>query len=137
MGVGYPLDLVLCTALGADMYDCVYPSRTARFGTALVPEGVLRLKTAAMATDYRPIDETCDCAVCAKLARAPARRHHQGAARRFLADVPQHQAPDASVRGHARCHIRREVRRVRARVRARAVPGFEGDPGLGARRRWP
>ena len=40
MGVGYPLDLVICSALGADMYDCVYPSRTARFGTALVPEGV-------------------------------------------------------------------------------------------------
>ena len=36
MGVGYPLDLVVCSALGADMYDCVYPSRTARFGTALV-----------------------------------------------------------------------------------------------------
>jgi hypothetical protein len=30
MGVGYPLDLVVCTALGVDMYDCVYPTRTAR-----------------------------------------------------------------------------------------------------------
>ncbi|KAJ8555593.1 hypothetical protein K7X08_013089 [Anisodus acutangulus] len=38
MGVGYPLDIVACSALGADMYDCVYPTRTARFGTALVPE---------------------------------------------------------------------------------------------------
>ncbi|KAB2609702.1 queuine tRNA-ribosyltransferase-like, partial [Pyrus ussuriensis x Pyrus communis] len=38
MGVGYPLDIVVCSALGADMYDCVYPTRTARFGTALVPE---------------------------------------------------------------------------------------------------
>lgn len=28
----------VCSALGADLYDCVYPSRTARFGTALVPE---------------------------------------------------------------------------------------------------
>lgn len=37
-GVGYPLDIVVCSALGADMYDCVYPTRTARFGTALVPE---------------------------------------------------------------------------------------------------
>jgi queuine tRNA-ribosyltransferase len=70
MGVGYPLDLVVCSALGADMYDCVYPSRTARFGTALVPEGVLRLKTAAMATDYRPIDSECDCLVCKKYTRA-------------------------------------------------------------------
>uniref|UniRef100_A0A453L158 tRNA-guanine(15) transglycosylase-like domain-containing protein n=1 Tax=Aegilops tauschii subsp. strangulata TaxID=200361 RepID=A0A453L158_AEGTS len=38
MGVGYPLDIVVCSALGADMYDCVYPTRTARFGSALVPE---------------------------------------------------------------------------------------------------
>lgn len=30
--------IAVCSALGADMYDCVYPSRTARFGTALVPE---------------------------------------------------------------------------------------------------
>jgi Queuine tRNA-ribosyltransferase len=37
-GVGYPLDIVVCSALGADMYDCVYPTRTARFGTALLPE---------------------------------------------------------------------------------------------------
>ncbi|XP_011014234.1 PREDICTED: probable queuine tRNA-ribosyltransferase isoform X3 [Populus euphratica] len=38
MGVGYPLDIVVCSALGADIYDSVCPTRTARFGTALVPE---------------------------------------------------------------------------------------------------
>ena len=32
MGVGYPEDLVICVGLGVDMFDCVYPSRTARFG---------------------------------------------------------------------------------------------------------
>lgn len=36
MGVGYPLDLVVCVALGVDMFDCVFPTRTARFGVALV-----------------------------------------------------------------------------------------------------
>ena len=44
MGVGYPLDLVVCTGLGVDMYDCVYPTRTARFGVALVDEGIVKLK---------------------------------------------------------------------------------------------
>ena len=29
MGVGYPEDLVVCVALGADMFDCVWPTRTA------------------------------------------------------------------------------------------------------------
>ncbi|PWA79076.1 queuine tRNA-ribosyltransferase [Artemisia annua] len=70
MGVGYPLDIVVCSALGADMYDCVYPTRTARFGTALVPEGVLRLKHQSMADDTRPIDSTCKCMVCKNYTRA-------------------------------------------------------------------
>uniref|UniRef100_A0A7N2KRE1 Queuine tRNA-ribosyltransferase catalytic subunit 1 n=1 Tax=Quercus lobata TaxID=97700 RepID=A0A7N2KRE1_QUELO len=70
MGVGYPLDIVVCSALGADMYDCVYPTRTARFGTALVPEGVLKLKHNAMADDARPIDPTCACMVCRTYSRA-------------------------------------------------------------------
>ncbi|XP_074272737.1 uncharacterized protein LOC141596459 isoform X2 [Silene latifolia] len=70
MGVGYPLDIVVCSALGADMYDCVYPTRTARFGTALIPEGVLKLKHKAMADDTRPIDPSCACAVCKTYTRA-------------------------------------------------------------------
>lgn len=53
MGVGYPMDIVICSALGADMYDSVYPTRTARFGVALVPEGVLRLRNNEYASDYR------------------------------------------------------------------------------------
>lgn len=40
MGIGYPLDVVVCSALGADMYDSVYPTRTARFGAALVDSGL-------------------------------------------------------------------------------------------------
>jgi queuine tRNA-ribosyltransferase catalytic subunit len=84
MGVGYPLDLVVCTALGVDMYDCVYPTRTARFGVALVdpdcslpPEceqsatssgsslGTLRLKSHECALqDDRPIQFGCRCQAC-------------------------------------------------------------------------
>ena len=70
MGVGYPLDIVVCSALGADMYDCVYPTRTARFGTALVPEGTLRVKQACFASDNTPLDASCGCAVCATYSRA-------------------------------------------------------------------
>ncbi|KAL4145652.1 hypothetical protein PRNP1_013317 [Phytophthora ramorum] len=58
MGVGYPLDLVVCSALGVDMFDCVYPTRTARFGTAIVPSGLLKLKSAKCEEDERPIDDT-------------------------------------------------------------------------------
>lgn len=42
------------------MYDSVYPTRTARFGVALVPGGVLKLKNAAYAQDF-----TCVlCVLC-------------------------------------------------------------------------
>lgn len=34
MGVGFPVDLVICSLLGADMFDCVYPTRTARLEIA-------------------------------------------------------------------------------------------------------
>lgn len=56
MGIGYPLDIVVCSALGADMYDSVYPTRTARFGVALVPEGTLKLKNAQYEEDFRRVD---------------------------------------------------------------------------------
>ena len=68
MGVGYPLDLVVCTALGVDMYDCVYPTRTARFGVALVPgeaPGTLRLKSHECARDESVIQNECGCQACA------------------------------------------------------------------------
>lgn len=70
MGVGYPLDLVVCVALGADMFDCVYPARTARFGTALVPSGQLKLRGAGMARDHRPIEDGCSCYACRNYSRA-------------------------------------------------------------------
>lgn len=67
MGVGYPLDIVICTALGVDMYDCVYPTRTARFGVALVDgesPGTMRLKSRCFATDDKVIQEGCICMAC-------------------------------------------------------------------------
>ena len=39
MGIGYAEDLVISALLGADMFDCVFPTRTARFGTAFTSKG--------------------------------------------------------------------------------------------------
>ncbi|TFJ98333.1 Cohesin subunit SA-3 [Platysternon megacephalum] len=70
MGVGYPTDLVVCVALGCDMFDCVFPTRTARFGSALVPWGSLPVRNKQFAKDFRPIDESCDCPTCRRYSRA-------------------------------------------------------------------
>ncbi|RHZ52854.1 hypothetical protein CDV55_102366 [Aspergillus turcosus] len=64
MGVGYPEDLVVAVALGADMFDCVWPTRTARFGNAVVPSGTMNLRNKAFAEDFRPVQEGCSCSCC-------------------------------------------------------------------------
>ncbi|XP_038631709.1 queuine tRNA-ribosyltransferase catalytic subunit 1-like [Scyliorhinus canicula] len=70
MGVGYATDLVVCVAVGCDMFDCVFPTRTARFGSALVPWGSLQLKHRQYAKDFGPIDEDCECPTCKRYTRA-------------------------------------------------------------------
>ncbi|KAG5295359.1 queuine tRNA-ribosyltransferase [Histoplasma ohiense] len=64
MGVGYPEDIVVAVALGADMFDCVWPTRTARFGNAITSFGTLNLRNASFANDFRPIEEGCQCMCC-------------------------------------------------------------------------
>lgn len=64
MGIGYPEDLVVSVALGADMFDCVWPTRTARFGNAVTKHGVLNLKQAKYAEDFGPIEDGCGCVCC-------------------------------------------------------------------------
>lgn len=66
MGIGYPADLVVSVALGADMFDCVWPTRTARFGNAITRYGVLNLRNAKYANDFGPVEEDCGCVCCRK-----------------------------------------------------------------------
>jgi len=66
MGVGFAEDLLVCVALGVDMADCVFPTRTARFGVALTFQGPLNLRLAKHAKDFAPIDADCPCPTCAE-----------------------------------------------------------------------
>ncbi|KAF9811968.1 hypothetical protein SFRURICE_021325 [Spodoptera frugiperda] len=70
MGVGLAIDLVVCVALGVDMFDCVFPTRTARFGCALVSNGQLNLKQKIFEADLDPIDKNCGCSTCKTYTRA-------------------------------------------------------------------
>ncbi|XP_026737791.1 queuine tRNA-ribosyltransferase catalytic subunit [Trichoplusia ni] len=70
MGVGVAIDLVICVALGVDMFDCVFPTRTARFGCALVSKGQLNLKQKQYEADLNPIDKDCVCSTCKNYTRA-------------------------------------------------------------------
>lgn len=70
MGVGTPEDLVELTAMGADMFDCVMPSRNARNGKLFTANGDLNIANARHRTDTRPLDETCTCETCQHYSRA-------------------------------------------------------------------
>lgn len=64
MGIGYPEDIVVAVGLGADMFDCVWPTRTARFGNAITRHGVLNLKHSRFSVDFGPVEEGCKCTTC-------------------------------------------------------------------------
>jgi len=70
MGVGTPLDLVECIALGVDMFDCVMPTRHARNGWLFTSSGHIVIKNARFARDESPVDESCQCGVCRNYSRA-------------------------------------------------------------------
>ena len=70
MGIGYPVDLVVCALLGVDQFDCVFATRTARFGSALTDYGFLKIKSEKNKFDFGPIDENCKCEICKKYSRS-------------------------------------------------------------------
>ena len=70
MGLGDTEGLLEAIARGADMFDCVMPTRLARHGKALTRVGDLNLRNAAYESDDRPIDEACPCRICAMHSRA-------------------------------------------------------------------
>jgi queuine tRNA-ribosyltransferase len=70
MGVGTPDCLMEGVMHGIDMFDCVFPTRVARNGTAMTSRGRLVIKNAEYAHDFRPIDEECGCYACRNFSRS-------------------------------------------------------------------
>ncbi|KAI9795004.1 MAG: hypothetical protein M1816_000024 [Peltula sp. TS41687] len=76
---GYPEDLVVSIALGADMFDCVWPTRTARFGNAVTSSGTLNLRQGQYAEDFSAVEEGCLCICC-----RPSSRGGLGVTRAYI-----------------------------------------------------
>ena len=69
MGVGTPDYLIEGVQRGVDMFDCVFPTRVARNGMAMVdptvePRGRLVMKNADFTHDHQPLDPNCGCYAC-------------------------------------------------------------------------
>lgn len=70
MGVGTPPQLLRMIALGADMFDCVMPTRLARHGTAFTPYGPINLKNEKFKEDESPIVEGMNNYACQHFTRS-------------------------------------------------------------------
>ena len=70
MGVGTPENLLTCSAMGVDMFDCVMPTRNARNGYLFVTGGKINIKNSQHQNDPNPIDTNCFCYTCKNYSRA-------------------------------------------------------------------
>jgi queuine tRNA-ribosyltransferase len=83
MGVGRPEDLVEMTGFGADMFDCVMPTRNARNGQLFTDFGKININNARFRTDTLPVEPGCTCYTCQNYSRAYL--HHLYRCRELLA----------------------------------------------------
>ena len=70
MGVGTPENLIELVALGADMFDCVLPTRNARNGQVFNHQGTLNICNAKYRHDTNPLEPGCLCYTCQNYSRA-------------------------------------------------------------------
>lgn len=57
MGVGTPVNILECIALGVDMFDCVMPTRNARNGMLFTKNGIINIRNEKWKNDFSPIEE--------------------------------------------------------------------------------
>lgn len=122
MGVGLPLDLVECVAMGIDMFDCVIPTRNARNGRLFTSEGVYVVKHAKHREDDRPIDPTCECPTCRTFSRAYVRHLW------MTGEITAHRLTTM----HNLWFFQRHMERIRAAIRAGTLAQLREEE----RRRW-
>jgi len=70
MGLGDTAGLLDAIARGADMFDCVIPTRLARHGRVLTRAGDFNINRVEFSGDDGPIDPECGCLTCGRYTRA-------------------------------------------------------------------
>jgi queuine tRNA-ribosyltransferase len=76
MGLGDTEGILDAVARGADLFDCVLPTRLARHGKVLTRFGDYSIKRAEWARDDRPLEPDCPCPACARYERGYLRHLH-------------------------------------------------------------
>jgi queuine tRNA-ribosyltransferase len=117
MGLGTDSELLAAVALGIDMFDCVVPTRLARNGSALTPDGRLSLRNAAAKDDLQPIDPECPCPACERFSRAYLRHLFQSG------EILAHRL----VSIHNITHLARLMEGARAAIRTQTFGAFRAE----------
>lgn len=70
MGLGDTAGVLDAVERGADLFDCVWPTRLARHGRVFTAVGDYNLRRAEFADDDRPLEVGCVCPTCDSYSRA-------------------------------------------------------------------
>lgn len=70
LGIAAVDDIFAGVENGGDTFDCVAPARCGRNGAVFTRDGRWNIKRAGFKTDFRPIEEDCDCYTCTHYSRA-------------------------------------------------------------------
>lgn len=70
MGLGDTEGLLEAIERGADMFDCVLPTRLARHGKALTSTGDFNVNRSDFEDDQSPLDANCGCPTCSRYSKA-------------------------------------------------------------------
>jgi len=85
MGMGPAPEIWDTVEMGADMMDCVLPTRNGRNAQAFTFSGKMNLRNAKFKNDQSPIDPSCGCPACLKYSRGYI--HHLFNVREMLAQT--------------------------------------------------
>jgi queuine tRNA-ribosyltransferase len=117
MGIGTPDYILEAVENGVDLFDCVYPTRTARNARAFTRRGALSLRREENRFDQRPIDPDCSCSVCRNYTRSYIR--HLFKVREILAPM--------LVTRHNLHFVQELMVGIRRAVRESRFAGFKKD----------
>jgi len=115
MGIGTPLDFLEAVERGADMFDCVTPTRYGRNGAAFTPSGLVVVRNAKYTKDKRPLARGCGCYTC---------RHFSRGYLRHLFNVEEMLGPQL-VSLHNVFFFMNFMREIRQRIQAGTFAGFK------------
>jgi queuine tRNA-ribosyltransferase len=117
MGLGDRWQLAEAVARGADLFDCVMPTRHARNGSAFTRQGSYPVKAGEYKLDTRPVEEGCPCYAC---------RHFSRAYIRHLLNVNEILGVRLLTIHNVRCYME-FMREMRAAIAADAFAAWRGE----------